>query len=500
MKKKRLNSIILVAIIFIAVASIVLPKELNNLDEIWNFNFAKNVSDGKVPYKDFNIVTTPLVSVICGLILKFVGQELIVTRILAVMLITAILYTVYKILEQLKVNKYYRYIILFIIYGIYMPYFCLDYNFSILLVTLIITLLEIKKVNKTESILKSNFKYDFFVGVLAGTAILFKQSTGLAVAFIYVFYKIIFIKEKAETKETIKIILARTLGVCVPIVLFVIYLLMNNAWTDFLDYAVYGIKTFSNKVPYITLFKNYGIITAVLSIVLPAAIIYSYFKMAIKKEKTKKDIIGTILCAFSAASFVVVYPISDPMHFLVGAMPAIILLIFLTYEPLKKLIRKKQEIYLYVTEFIKILVKLIAVLIIVLSLILLGRYIVKSNNYKNLNHFKYIPTNISTNNIISQYILEKEKEGIKVYVLDAQSAIYTIPIDRYNKNYDMFLKGALGSKGEQGQIENLNQETSVQVLIKYPRNWQTPEEVIEHIQKNWTKTGQIGSFEIYINQ
>ena len=109
MKENRnlLNNIIIISIIFIAIAASILTKPLSNLDELWNFNFALNVSEGRVPYKDFNIVSTPLLSMICGIILKIVGQELIVTRILAVSLSTAIMFVVYKILQQLKFNKYY---------------------------------------------------------------------------------------------------------------------------------------------------------------------------------------------------------------------------------------------------------------------------------------------------------------------------------------------------------------------------------------------------------
>lgn len=101
---------------------------------------------------------------------------------------------------------------------------------------------------------------------------------------------------------------------------------------------------------------------------------------------------------------------------------------------------------------------------------------------------------------MSQYVIKKENEGIKVYILDALACIHMIPIDKYNKNYDMFLKGALGSKGEAGQIENLNKEENVQVLIlkdNYIRNWQTPETVIKYIQSNWIKTGEINIFNIY---
>ena len=50
---------------------------------------------------------------------------------------------------------------------------------------------------------------------------------------------------------------------------------------------------------------------------------------------------------------------------------------------------------------------------------------------------------------IEEYIDLSEK---KVYILDATAALYMIPIDRYNKNYDLFLIGNLGKDGEEGQI------------------------------------------------
>ena len=77
-----------------------------------------------------------------------------------------------------------------------------------------------------------------------------------------------------------------------------------------------------------------------------------------------------------------------------------------------------------------------------------------------------------------------------------------IPIDKYNKNYDMFLKGNLGSEGEEGQIQELKEKTNEKILImnkNYNRNWQNPEEVRKYIIKNMKKQGQIGIFDIYEN-
>ena len=99
---------------------------------------------------------------------------------------------------------------------------------------------------------------------------------------------------------------------------------------------------------------------------------------------------------------------------------------------------------------------------------------------------------------ISDYIKNSDK---KVYMLDASAAYYMIPIDIYNKNYDMFCLGNFGIKGEQGQIENLQKEKGkIKLLIKAEgkaRNWQNPEKVREWIIKNINKTGQVGGFDIY---
>ena len=117
-----------------------------------------------------------------------------------------------------------------------------------------------------------------------------------------------------------------------------------------------------------------------------------------------------------------------------------------------------------------------------------------------LNHFKYLPkSNLEVENVITvdKYIESQEK---KVYILDPQAALYMIPIDRYNKNYDMFLKGNLGSGGEELQIENLRKQDNKIVLIlnsKYKKNWQTPIKVIEYVEKEMKKTGEIGIFDIY---
>ena len=75
-----------------------------------------------------------------------------------------------------------------------------------------------------------------------------------------------------------------------------------------------------------------------------------------------------------------------------------------------------------------------------------------------------------------------------------------IPIDKYNKNYDMLLKGNLGINGEQNLINEIDKSKNTQYLIlksEYNLNWQTPLDVIQYTINNKRKIGEIGIFDIY---
>lgn len=57
MKKYREDILVFVFFV-ITTSAIILIRNLNNLDEVWIFNTARNVANGLLPYKDFNLVTT----------------------------------------------------------------------------------------------------------------------------------------------------------------------------------------------------------------------------------------------------------------------------------------------------------------------------------------------------------------------------------------------------------------------------------------------------------
>ena len=112
-----------------------------------------------------------------------------------------------------------------------------------------------------------------------------------------------------------------------------------------------------------------------------------------------------------------------------------------------------------------------------------------------------IPENVGLKkriNEVDEFIIANKENGKNVYVLDAEAAIYYIPLNMYNKDYDMFLKGNLGADGEERIIKRIQSEENAVYLIKQKGlNWQNPGDVREYIINNLDYTGNISAFMIY---
>lgn len=505
--KEILINIAIFLIIAILISPIILSRGIGDLDELWNYNFARNIADGLIPYKDFNMVQTPLLPLIAGLILKIFSNELITMRILAILLNTSIIFIMYKILAKLKINKKLAALFLLIWINILKNYMCIDYNFASLFITLIIVYIEISK--KKENILEFDFKKDIIIGLLSGITILFKQTIGLIICIVALFYKVIFIRNRKDIKEFLKSLITKILFILVPVIILLIYLGINGALVEFIDYAILGIKTFSNKISYTNLINSDEIIIKVLSLLIPLTLILSYIYSSIKKKQKLNTII-----AYSIGIFAIAFPISDEIHFLIGSSIGMIALVYILsniytfiknkYKLTENIKLKKIGVYLktFINTFIELLLIVYIGIYIINSLMYFSKYTKEVKEYTNLEHYKYIE--ISEERIdmikhVQSYIVFNEKNN--VYILDSDAALFMIPLNRYNKDFDMFLKGNLGSKGEEGQIEKIkSMDDNTKILIKndnYKRNWQNPNEVTKYIKENLKKICEIEYFDIY---
>ena len=152
------KNILLIAFIFIAVFSIIIIKPISNLDEIWNYNTARAISEGLNPYKDISMITTPLLPMVTAIFLKLIANEIIVSRILAALLWTGILFTRYKIFTLLIKEENTSLIVTALIGILCRDIYCIDYNIAVLFIALIILYQELKDIQNISSY---NKKKDF---------------------------------------------------------------------------------------------------------------------------------------------------------------------------------------------------------------------------------------------------------------------------------------------------------------------------------------------------
>ena len=429
--KSIIKKVGLFSIILFFISSIVLSREVNNLDEIWNFNYARCIANGLMPYRDFNIILGPFFPWICSIFLKIFGQEMLVCRFLAILLDTTIFYVLYIVMSKLKIKEFIKYLVLVLFAIIMKTYFTADYNWFILLNFLVIIKIEIEQ----KELLTLNIKQDIIIGLLSGFCIVTKQTTGALISICAVGCKVLRVRKKEDFIEFVKIAFFRLIGCIIPIIIMVLILLYKGVFNSYIDYCILGISTFSNKISYIEgLIKNENILIKLLSF-LPVVNFVSF----IMYFKTKdKDLL--ILFCYSVVNLCIIYPIADASHFVIAIVPSVISFVYLINK-----IKINNNIEMWLKYFLRCVSCMLAL---VCALRLFVN--MKSQNFNTeLKHFKYLPMSeegIEDVKNITNYIEGKDK---KVYILDATAALYMIPIDRYNKNYDMFNKGNLGSKGEE---------------------------------------------------
>lgn len=267
---KNKYQIIELCIIFLLTLIFNLMCNTLTHDEVWNYGFAYNIANGLIPYKDFNMVITPLFPILGAIFMTIFGKSLVIYHIFNAIICTWIFY-------YMKKNNSKSY---------YIPYSILLFNalpnyslFCILLLYILIDM-ENKKTN------------DYLVGIFLGLTFLTKQNIG-----IYLCIPTIFVKN-------IKKIIKRMIGFVIPNIIMLIYLILNNCLYEFIDYTFLGISDFANKN--LVLYSSCLLTTILITVYL----IYKYIKT--------KDIKIVYLICFQGMA----YPLIEPYHvilpFIVG--------------------------------------------------------------------------------------------------------------------------------------------------------------------------------------
>lgn len=487
----------------------------NKLDFFWNYNFGLQISKGVLPYTGFNIVLTPLLSFLTGGVLKVFGSSIVVYVIFMSFLKVSLVFLFSKISSILiesrkELDKFKIFLLSFLLMHILIYNFYFEYNYFAIFFLLFIIYLEIILYRKK----KDDYRFHFIIGICSSLSFLSKQSIGLIVIFFVLLKVLLFDKD-----NKVKKILFRLLGVFLPILIFLIYLILTNSLSSFIDYCILGLKDFKgNYVSYFhfldelfTINRYRGIYSYILywrAYLFLFAVIYIYYKFYKQlKSKNKLYPYAYILVLFySLPAFACFYPISDLTHLLPSIIPISILIFNSLYDKLvllNKSIKYMKIKRIFLAWGMCLLIVFYFNPFIFYFNSLFGKNkdsVVLDNKYGNIS---YVVISKNSLNIIDNVIsFEKEmkEKGIKVIILFQDAVMYHLPQDIYYKDYDLFMRGNFGKNGEERLINEIkNSKNTIYLVLKDElfSTGQIPKKVINYVKTNLKRDGEILIYDIY---
>lgn len=508
-KKKIINiliqfSIFTLSLVLFLVARLTAPA--TDLDEVWNYNTANAFAMGLIPYKQVSMITTPLLPMINSIFLKIVFNGIITYRVVMGIIFALIVLFIYLIIRELSSKKLLSYICALFIGTLLIKKFLLDYNYLFLLISLVIAFLEIRDIKKNENF---NFNHNLCVGLLTGLAFLTKQTIGLLLIIVVIFEVFIYMKKTGfdlKITKFIKLIGVRIFGMMVPITMFLIYLGVNGAFNDFVNYAIKGVKEFSNSIPYYRLLNSTDYKIAIISrlfIIVYIPLFITFILESIKNKKLKDELINIYVLAFCSIPVIaIIYPISDDFHLMVASVYVLIIIAYLFILVLKK-IDGFIKIDIFYKKLLLIGILFIIILISFKNLIIERNINVKENILVPFKHYEgiYVPKYLSNRiSDVTDKVRLYSNSGRESIIIDAEAAIYDIVLNRYKKNYDMLLIGNIGEHGVEKIINEIKDSHNVYYFVKnsqYALNWQLPEDIVDYIRNNLKYHETVSVFDVY---
>lgn len=510
MNKKKIINILTQFSIFTLSLAVFLVARLattaTDLDEVWNYNTANAFAMGLIPYKQVSMITTPLLPMINSIFLKLVFNGIMTYRVLMGIVFALIVLFIYLIIKELSNKKLLSYICAFFIGTLLIKKFLLDYNYLFLLISLMISFLEIRDIKKNENF---NFNHNLCVGFLTGLAFLTKQTIGVLLIFVMIFEVFIYMKKSGfdlKFNKFIKLIGVRILGMMVPIIIFLIYLGVTGAFNDFINYAIKGVREFSNNVPYYRLFDSNDKVVSIISrlfIIVYIPLFITFILESIKNKKLKDELINIYVLAFCSIPVIaIIYPISDDFHLMVASVFALIIIAYLLILVLKK-IDGFIKIDIFYKKLLLIGILVVIVLISFKNVIIERNINVKENVLVPFKHYEgiYVPEYLSKRiSDVTDKVQSYSNSGRESIIVDAEAAIYDIVLNRYKKNYDMLLIGNIGENGVEKIINEIKDSHNVYYFVKNPQyalNWQLPEDIVDYIRNNLKYHETVSVFDVY---
>ena len=479
--KVYIKNIVIFILCIVLFLLLYIPRQLLDWDDSLNFHFIQNIYNGYIPYSEMNMIITPLFHYL-GLIFFYVFGE----KFLSFFIYGSVIFSTLVLISHIYQKQFINNKRILTVAFLSLIAWCVfvigpNYNTLFLLFPLLIIYIN-KKHGISNSLL-------VLYGILLGLGFLTKQNYGSI--FIIFFFIFIFLYSKKNKISFIKNALLTILGGSIVAIPFLIYLLINNNFYDFIDLCFGGMFDFTNNgcVEYILI--------AALLIVTGTTILLCF-----KKYKKSTDYHYLLLGLFNIASIFSAVPIMNNYHMYVGMFIPIITLPILINELENNLTYDKAIKFSKAIGYTWGVVTFIFIAFSQPSqLVNLKKYDFE-NEYTVFNDYGIVDTNFfDMVKNINSFIKEKELEGYNVYVISSDAHIYNIPTRKNNNKFDLITYGNLGYDGINRIIDELK-EVQNPMFLKYvlEDDTQEPVEVEEFIVNNYKYVGDIECLRIFVKE
>ena len=413
-------------------------------DSIWNYSFSYAIARGEIPFLDFNMIIPGFYNFIMAIGLKLISNNILVYFLEQSLLVTISFYFLYKMYDK-KAWVY--------LFAMSLPLFIAfspTYNFGIFFLATIILYLE------------KNKKNDYLIGILLGLTVMTKHSIGIffLIPSLFICFK--------DYKRLLK----RFVGLIIPWVIFLIYLIITGSLYQFLDLCVFGMFDFaSNNSDFIPIYCVLSIILLILNI------IYII--------KNKNDLVGY----YVLSSFSVMIPIFGHYHFY-------IYLIFMSLLVMEKI--------KFDGRFIRNLSITLSLLLVVLNYFLIvypyKHSILKINNFEGIYVYDFTEKNFN----VADKLYNKYKKKDKTRFLSSTTVWLNIVNE---EDLDYFSVLNIGNHGYNGSNKLLDRVKSKKIkyfIINYDEYLEVKEDggqfdikVLEYIMNNGKLIEEVEQYKVY---
>ena len=435
-----------------------------DLDELWNYNLSRGIVMGMVPYRDFNMVLTPLFAFVNSFAL-LLSRSLIAYRISCSLILTVLMLLVFKAVYD-RTNEYYAMpsaLICLMFSGV------VTYNTLFMIFALSVYMLLARE-NKSSG--------NFLIGISAACAALSRQTSG-GVLIILVFIILLSpLSGASGAKQRAGNILMYLAGGAVPCVLFLIYLLATGSFSSFWEYCFFGLFAFGSGNGLFEISAVPYLLVALAGIACDVVLMKTDFKASLLHLLT-----GVTVLLISV-------PIVESMHTAYSAIWFSI--------PVVLFIRKRFGGQLSR----KISVLLSAILAVAVSAMTVagtaGCAVVKgSSELKGIAADTALITDYAT---LAMKNKEYEEMGYRVTTLSNSAVLVSVAEGDIDPVFDMFNKGNFGRKEPMEYVEEVLSRQDALILMPddYPaEGWQNPEGIYEYVTSHCEVIGSYGRFKWY---